>query len=382
MIPYGKHHIDDADINAVVDVLQNQFLTQGQMGPKFEQALCEYLDVSHCVAVNSGTSALHIACLAAGVQKGDWVWTSPNSFAASANCARYCGADVDFVDIDPTTRNMSVEKLTAKLQQAQKQGTLPKAIVVVHFSGLSCDMKAIHALAQQYNVILIEDAAHALGGEYNEQKIGSCQFSDMSILSFHPVKAITTAEGGAVTTNNPDLAKKLGLYAKHGITRAELHDAQAHEGEGWYYEQQLLGLNYRLSDLHAVLGLTQLKKLDRFIEQRQWQAQRYTELLSGLPLKLPIMPNDSKSAWHIYVVELESHCRKTVFNQLVERGVGVNVHYIPIHTHPYYQSLGFQWGDFPNSEGYYKMALTLPLFPSLSEDDQAFVARNLKEVLV
>lgn len=382
MIPYGKHHIDDADIKAVVDVLQNQFLTQGQMGPKFEQALCDYLDVSHCVAVNSGTSALHIACLAAGVQSGDIVWTSPNSFAASANCARYCGADIDFVDIDPDTRNLCIQALGHKLEQAEKAGTLPKVVVVVHFSGLSCDMQQIRALTQKHGILVIEDVAHALGGEYNQQKIGSCQFSDMSILSFHPVKAITTGEGGAVTTNDSELAKRLNLFAKHGITRHDLLEPEAHQDEGWYYEQQHLGYNYRLSDLHAVLGLTQLKKLDDFIAQRQLQAERYSQLLEGLPVKRPMMPTDSKSAWHIYVIELENHCRKTVFNQLVEKGVGVNVHYIPIHTHPYYQSLGFKWGDFPQAENYYKMALTLPLFPSLSENEQAFVVRCLKEVLV
>ncbi|MCY7294530.1 UDP-4-amino-4,6-dideoxy-N-acetyl-beta-L-altrosamine transaminase [Alteromonas sp. a30] len=381
MIPYGKHHIDAADINAVVDVLENQFLTQGQMVPQFEQALCDYLNITHCVAVNSGTSALHIACLAAGVGPGDVVWTSPNSFAASANCARYCGADADFVDIDPATRNISVEGLATKLKQAEAAGKLPKAIVVVHFSGMSCDMQSIQALTKPYGIILIEDTAHALGGTYQGRKIGSCHFSDMSILSFHPVKAITTAEGGAVTTADPELAKRLVLFAKHGITRTDIQSPEAHQGEGWYYEQQLLGFNYRMSDLHAALGITQLKKLDQFIVQRQQQAQRYSELLKCLPVILPSVSEQSQSAWHIYVIELKQHCRKTVFNALVDKGIGVNVHYIPIHTHPYYRSLGFNWGDFPHAEQYYKMALTLPLYPSLTEEEQIFVVNSLKEVL-
>ena len=381
MIPYGKHHIDQSDIEAVVDVLENQFLTQGQMGPKFEQAICDYVGAKHCVAVNSGTSALHIACLAAGVTEGDMVWTSPISFAASANCARYCGADVDFVDIDPVTRNICLNKLAEKLKQAEARKRLPKAIVVVHFTGASCDMQAIQALTEPYDIVLIDDAAHALGGTYQGEKIGSCQFSDMVILSFHPVKAVTTAEGGAVVTNDLVLAKQLVLYAKHGITRQELINPEQHEGEGWFYEQQLLGYNYRLSDIHAALGLSQIQRLDGFIEKRSEQARFYDEALSGLPLKLPKVPEYTQSAWHIYVVELLEHSRKDVFNALVNKGVGVNVHYIPIHTHPYYLQLGFNVGDFPNSEQYYNMALTLPLFPTLSLDEQEYVVQSLKEVL-
>lgn len=382
MIPYGKHHIDDADIEAVVDVLQNQFLTQGKMVPQFEEALNQYVGTKYCVAVNSGTSALHIACLAAGVETGDLVWTSPISFAASANCARYCGADIDFVDIDPETKNICLRQLKQKIQLASESGRIPKAIVLVHFAGASCDMQAIQQITNQYGIKLIEDAAHALGGTYQRQPIGNCQFSDMAILSFHPVKAITCAEGGAVVTNDESIAKRLQLFAKHGITRTDLLDKQAHEDEGWFYEQQLLGYNYRLSDMHAALGKSQLAKLDPFIEKRQGQAALYTEQLSGLPITLPSVPEYTQSAWHIYVIELLEHDRKQIFNELQKKGIGVNVHYIPIHIHPYYQSLGFKWGDFPNAERYYNVALTLPLFPTMSQDEQEFVVRSLREVLV
>ncbi|UAA39495.1 UDP-4-amino-4,6-dideoxy-N-acetyl-beta-L-altrosamine transaminase [Paraneptunicella aestuarii] len=381
MIPYGKHCIDQSDIDAVVDVLENQFLTQGQMGPKFEKAICDYVGAEYCTVVNSGTSALHIACLAAGVGQGDLVWTSPISFAASANCARYCGADVDFVDIDPVTRNLCIDKLSAKLSLAQQNNRLPKAIVVVHFTGASCDMQAIQALTQPLGIVLIEDAAHALGATYQGRNIGSCQYSDMTILSFHPVKAVTTAEGGAVTSNNAHYAKLLGLYAKHGITRQDLINSEEHEGEGWFYEQQLLGYNYRLSDIHAALGLSQLQKLDGFISRRREQARFYDEALSALPLKLPEVPAYTDSAWHIYVVELLQHDRKKVFQALQAKQIGVNVHYIPIHLHPYYQELGFKPGDFPVAEKYYKMALTLPLFPTLSREEQEYVVQSLKEVL-
>lgn len=381
MIPYGKHCIDQSDIDAVVDVLENQFLTQGQMGPKFEQAICDYVGAEYCTVVNSGTSALHIACLAAGVGQGDLVWTSPISFAASANCARYCGADVDFVDIDPITRNICTDKLAAKLSWAQQNNRLPKAIVVVHFTGASCDMQAIRALTKPLEIVLIEDAAHALGATYQGRNIGSCQYSDMAILSFHPVKAVTTAEGGAVTCNNAHYSKLLGLYAKHGITRQDLINPKEHEGETWFYEQQLLGYNYRLSDIQAALGLSQLQKLDDFITKRREQAAFYDQALSALPLKLPDVPAYTDSAWHIYVVELLQHDRKKVFQALQAKRIGVNVHYIPIHLHPYYQELGFKPGDFPVAEKYYKMALTLPLFPTLSREEQEYVVQSLKEVL-
>ena len=383
MIPYGKHSVDQRDIAAVVEVLENQFLTQGKMVPQFEQAIRQFVGADFCVTMNSGTSALHTACLAAGVGAGDIVWTSPNTFAASANCALYCGADIDFVDIDPVTRNLCLMALAEKLQQAQAASRLPKAIVVVHFAGLSCDMKAIRQLTEQFNVVLIEDAAHAIGGHYLGSHIGSCQYSDMTVFSFHPVKAITSGEGGAVVTNNADIAKRLSLYAKHGITRDTQHDVTH---EPWFYEQQLLGFNYRLSDLHATLGLSQLAKLPEFIAQRKRRANWYNTALANLPLKLPSAGDSTTislddSAWHIYVVECLSHDRATVYKALQAKGVGVNVHYIPVHTHPYYQAKGFKWGDFPQAEQYYKMALTLPLYPSLSEEEQEHVVQSLREVL-
>ena len=380
MIPYGKHTVDEADIDSVIDVLRNQFLTQGTMVPKFEQALCDYSGAQFAVAVNSATSGLHIACLAAGVTQGDWVWTVPNSFVASANCARYCGANVDFVDIDPLTRNLDVDALAQKLQQAAQQQRLPKALVVVHFAGLSCDMQRIAELTAPHNIVLIEDAAHALGGEYQGAKIASCQYSAMTVLSFHPVKSITTAEGGAVLCNCAEYASKLQLFAKHGITR----DPQLIQGQSegpWYYQQLELGYNYRLSDLHAALGITQLQKLDEFVAKRRALARRYQQALQQLPLQLPCEQSYQSSAWHLYMVEVLQHDRAEVFKQLQAKGIGVNVHYIPIHLQPYYQALGFKPGDFPQAEKYYQGALTLPLFPSMTDEQQDLVIQALTEVL-
>ena len=380
MIPYGLHTIDDADVESVIDVLRNQFLTQGTMVPQFEQALCVYTGAKHSVAVNSATSGLHIACLAAGVGQGDVVWTVPNSFVASANCARFCNADVDFVDIDAATRNIDVNALEQKLQLAVSQKKLPKALVVVHFAGLSCDMQKIYALTSAYNIVLIEDAAHALGGDYLGAKIGCCQYSDMTVLSFHPVKSITTAEGGAVLTNDSAVFTKLQLLAKHGVTR----DPELMQGESdgpWYYQQVELGYNYRLSDLHAALGISQLQKLEQFVAKRRRLAERYRQRLADLPLTLPCVESYANSAWHLYMVELKQHDRLATYRRLHELGVGVNVHYIPIHLQPYYQALGFKTGDFPVSEHFYKHALTLPLFPSMTEEQQNTVIAALYEVL-
>ena len=380
MIPYGLHTIDDADVESVIDVLRNQFLTQGTMVPQFEQALCVYTGAKHSVAVNSATSGLHIACLAAGVGQGDVVWTVPNSFVASANCARFCNAYVDFVDIDAATRNIDVNALEQKLQLAVSQKKLPKALVVVHFAGLSCDMQKIYALTSAYNIVLIEDAAHALGGDYLGAKIGCCQYSDMTVLSFHPVKSITTAEGGAVLTNDSVVFTKLQLLAKHGVTR----DPELMQGESdgpWYYQQVELGYNYRLSDLHAALGISQLQKLGQFIAKRRRLAERYRQRLADLPLTLPCVESYANSAWHLYMVELKQHDRLATYRRLHELGVGVNVHYIPIHLQPYYQALGFKAGDFPVSEQFYKHALTLPLFPSMTEEQQDTVIAALYEVL-
>ncbi|MEW9797585.1 UDP-4-amino-4,6-dideoxy-N-acetyl-beta-L-altrosamine transaminase [Alteromonas sp. CYL-A6] len=381
MIPYGKHSIQADDIAAVTDVLENGFLTQGKMVPAFEKALCEVTGATAAVAVNSGTSGLHIACLALDIGPGDLVWTVPNSFAASANCARYCGADVDFVDIDPHTRNLSLSALEAKLKDAQRTGRLPKALVVVHFAGSSCDMKAIAALTDPYAIHLIEDAAHALGASDAEgNKVGACRYADMVVMSFHPVKSITSAEGGAVLTCDAELATKLRLFASHGITRNPDALPPGHENEPWFYAQQLLGYNYRLSDVHAALGCSQLMRLTAFIDARRERAKAYQSALADLPLKLPVW--DANSAWHLYMVEVTQHDRTHVFNQLREKGIGVNVHYIPIHLHPYYQQLGFHAGQFPVAEAYYQSAITLPLYPDLSADNQNTVVKALREVLL
>jgi UDP-4-amino-4,6-dideoxy-N-acetyl-beta-L-altrosamine transaminase len=395
MIPYGKHDISGDDIDAVVDVLENHFLTQGSKVPEFEQALCDYTSAQFCTAVNSATSGLHVACLAAGVTHGDIVWTTPNSFVASANCALYCSAKIDFVDMDEHTRNIDIVKLSAKLAYAKQAGQLPKALVVVHFAGFSCDMQVIANLLSDLGIVLIEDAAHGLGGSYNGRKMGSCEYSDITVLSFHPVKSITTAEGGAVLTNNPELAQEIVLFAKHGITREQgLFDAETTKislAGDWYYQQLTLGYNYRLSDMQAALGISQLKKLDDFIVARQQKANFYLQALAHLPLILPQQTSiDNQSAWHIFVVELKTQggdangaqTRKAVYQQLVEKGIGVNVHYIPIHLHPFYQQLGFKYGDFPCAERYYERAITLPLYPSLTEQQQQAVVDALTEILV
>lgn len=381
MIPYGKHTLLEQDIDAVVDVLKNQFLTQGSQVPLFEQELCRYTGAQSAVAVNSGTSGLHIACLAAGVTAGDTVWTVPISFAASANCARYCGASVDFVDIDPHTRNLNVSALVDKLHLAAAEHTLPKVIVVVHFTGSSNDMAAIAAITEPFNITLIEDAAHALGASDPQgHKVGACKYSAMTVLSFHPVKSITSAEGGAVLTNDDELAALLRRYASHGITREPGMLGDEHANEPWFYAQFELGYNYRLSDLHAALGRSQLAHIDEFIARRRALAENYHQALADLPLILP--QPDANGAWHLYMVELTAHDRTEVFNALRARGIGVNVHYIPIHWHPYYQQLGFKRGQFPQSEAYYNRALTLPLYPGLSADNQNEVIQQLKEVLV
>jgi UDP-4-amino-4,6-dideoxy-N-acetyl-beta-L-altrosamine transaminase len=380
MIPYGKHLVDEQDIDAVVDVLRNQFLTQGAIVPQFEQALCDYTGCQYATAVNSATSGLHVACLAVGVGQGDIVWTVPNSFVASANCALYCGADIDFVDIDVATRNIDVNALTNKLVNASKSNSLPKVLIVVHFSGLSCDMHVIRALTQKYGIALVEDAAHALGGSYKDTKVGSCQYSDMAVLSFHPVKSITSAEGGAVLTNTKAYDDRIKLFGKHGVTR-DVKQMETESHGPWYYQQIELGYNYRLSDLHAALGLSQLRKLDAFILRRTELALNYQKMLTDLPLKLPVFRDYSKSAWHLYMVELTQHDRKSVYEQLHARGVGVNVHYIPIHLHPYYQQFGFKQGNFPIAENFYNNALTLPLFPSLTDEQQNKVIDVLHQVL-
>lgn len=384
MIPYGRQSITDADIQAVKEVLQSDFLTQGPAVPRFEAAVALRCDAPHAVAVSSATAALHIACLALGVGPGDWVWTSPITFVASANCALYCGARVDFVDIDPETGNMSIDELVSKLEAAERLGTLPKVVIPVHFSGQPCDMKAIHALSQQYGFSVIEDASHAVGGLYEGTAVGASVYSDISIFSFHPVKIITTAEGGMALTRNSALAEKMQLLRTHGITRNAEEMSKAPDGP-WYYEQLDLGFNYRMTDMQAALGLSQLARLDQFISRRHEIAEQYDSLLAGLPVASLRREENSYSALHLYILKLNlsriSVTRREVFEAMRQAGVGVQVHYIPVHLQPFYRNLGFKKGDFPAAEKFYEQIISLPIYPTLSDDEQEQVIIALREAL-
>jgi UDP-4-amino-4,6-dideoxy-N-acetyl-beta-L-altrosamine transaminase len=384
VIPYGKQNISQTDIDSVVNVLQSDFLTQGPQVPLFEKTVSDYCDVRYGVAVNSATSALHIACLALRLGKGDWLWTSPNSFVASANCGLYCGAKVDFVDIDPKTYNLSTKELEKKLIQAKKDNKLPKIVIPVHFSGQSCDMKRIHSLGKEYGFKIIEDASHAIGGKYLDQPIGNCQYSDITVFSFHPVKIITTAEGGLATTNQPDLAERMQLFRSHGVTRDPKLITKEAEG-GWHYQQVELGFNYRMTEFQAALGVSQMQRLDEFVVKRHVLQERYHELLVGLPLVCPYQFKDSYSSLHLYPVQIEldkiDKTRAQVYDALRENRLGVNVHYIPIHTQPYYQNIGFKQGDFPQAEYYYSRAISIPLFQGLTIEMQDEVVSVLKKVL-
>jgi len=383
-IPYGKQSITQSDIDAVVAVLQSDWLTQGPAIERFEQAVTTHTGATHGVAVNSATSALHIACLALGLGPGDWLWTSPNTFVASANVGLYCGAQVDFVDIDPRTYNLSVESLAAKLVQAEVDQRLPKAVVPVHFAGQSCDMAAIHQLAQRYGFAILEDASHAIGATYQGKPVGCGHFSDLTVFSFHPVKIITTGEGGMVVTHRSDLYEKLIRLRTHGITR-EPHLMTEPSHGPWYYQQLELGLNYRMTDIQAALGASQMNRLDAFVARRRKLATRYDAMLEGLPLTRPWQHPETQSSWHLYVVRLQlnrlSKTHRQVFEALRQAGIGVNLHYIPVHTQPYYQAFGFQWGDFPQSEQYYREAISLPLYYGLTETDQGRVVQTLREIL-
>jgi UDP-4-amino-4,6-dideoxy-N-acetyl-beta-L-altrosamine transaminase len=381
MIPYGRQSINDADIQAVVDTLQSDFLTQGPAVPAFEQALAAYCTVPYAVAVNSATSALHIACLALDVKAGDRVWTSPISFVASANCALYCGATVDFVDVEPDTGLISVRALAEKLQRAAATNTLPKVIIPVHLAGHSCAMQQIATLCQPYGIRIIEDASHSVGGRYQQQKIGSCQFSDITVFSFHPVKIITTAEGGVALTKDVTLAARMQLFRSHGITRNQDEMTEVSHGP-WYYQQIELGLNYRMTELQAALGLSQLNRLDAFVAKRLEAVARYKILLQNLPLDLPEECPAGQSAWHLYIIKLHDENRRlAVFEALRSAGIGVNVHYIPIHTQPYYQKLGFNWGDFPQAEAFYSRIISLPLYADLTAEQQQQVALALNSAI-
>jgi len=382
MIPYGRQDISQADIDAVVEVLQSNFLTQGPRVPAFEEAVASYCSANHAVAVNSATSALHLACLALGLGPGDRLWTSPVTFVASANCGLYCGASVDFVDIDPRTYNLSPEALEAKLKLAEKDCVLPKVVVAVHLCGQPCDMKAISKLADQYGFRVIEDASHAIGGRYDGEPIGSGRYSDITIFSFHPVKIITSAEGGMAVTNDSALADKMQLLRSHGITRDSQKMTHVPDGP-WYYQQVDLGFNYRMTELQAALGVSQMSRLDEFVSRRHELAGRYDELLSTLPVITPWQHPDSYSGLHLYVIRVSGGpaCHRNVFELLREQGVGVNLHYIPVHTQPYYEALGFAAGDYPQAMAYYSEAISLPMFPGLSRQDQDAVVTALAKAL-
>ncbi|WP_370623092.1 UDP-4-amino-4,6-dideoxy-N-acetyl-beta-L-altrosamine transaminase [Polynucleobacter sp. UK-Kesae-W10] len=380
MIPYGKQNISDEDIQAVVDVLRSDYLTQGPMVPEFEKKVASYCGVKYAVAVNSATSALHIACLSLDVGAGDIVWTSPITFVASANCAIYCGAQVDFVDIDPLTYNMSIDSLVKKLEKAKKSGTLPKVVIPVHLAGQSCDMKAIHQLSEQYGFKIIEDASHAIGGSYHDTKIGSCTYSDITVFSFHPVKIITTGEGGMALTNNQSLVKRMARLRSHGITRYP--EEMTHIPDGpWYYQQIELGFNYRMTEIQAALGFSQMSRLDSFVSERHEVAKRYDQLLSNSGIKLPWQDSQSVSAFHLYVVRIPvdhaSLNRNAAFDNLRIGGVGVNLHYIPVYKQPYYQAIGFDERDFSESERYYEEAISLPMYPGLELIEQKEVVHLL-----
>ncbi|MEW6055161.1 MAG: UDP-4-amino-4,6-dideoxy-N-acetyl-beta-L-altrosamine transaminase [Bdellovibrionota bacterium] len=383
-IPYAKQFISPEDIQAVVDVLRSDFLTQGPAILNFEKAVAKFCEAKHAVAISNATAALHLACLAVGLKPGEWLWTVPNTFVASANCALYCGAKVDFVDIDPATYNISIDALKAKLASAEREGKLPRVLVPVHFSGQSCEMAEIAELAEKYGFAVIEDASHAIGGEYKNRKVGSCAYSDMTILSFHPVKIITTGEGGMVLTNNAEYADRISRLRTHGITRDP--NLMTHPAEGpWYYQQIELGFNYRMTDIQAALGHSQLKNLNAFIDRRRQLAERYFEKLEHLPLRLPWRHPDSLSAFHLFVVRLKldqiSKTQSQVFKDLHRAGVLVNLHYIPVHLQPYYMAMGFHKGQFAEAEKYYSEAMSLPMYVGLTEEEQDEVVSRLSEVL-
>lgn len=382
IIPYGRQSINSSDIDAVVEVLKSDYLTQGPMVPRFEQMVASHCGVEYAVAVNSATSALHIACLALGLGEGDWLWTSPNTFVASANCARYCGANVDFVDIDPRTYNLSVNHLAEKLMVAEKNGRLPKIVIPVHYAGQSCEMEAIGALGKKYGFRIIEDASHAIGGKYQKNFVGSCQYSDITVFSFHPVKIITTGEGGMAVTNDAALARRMQILRSHGITsNFEEMDARSTE-EIWNYQQIELGFNYRMTDILAALGVSQMERLDEFVKLRHEIAARYNEALCQLPFILPSQHPDTYSSYHLYPIRVRGELtQRKVYDALLNVGINVNLHYISVYLQPYYEKLGFCRGHCPEAERYYQEAISLPIFPSLSIDAQQKVIDDLMNAI-
>ena len=386
MIPYGCQEITEVDIAEIEKVLRSDFLTQGPIVPKFEQSVADYCGASHAIAVNSATSALHIACLALDLGPGDWLWTSPNTFVASANCGRYCGADIDFVDIDAKTYNISVDALSEKLIQAKKLGKLPKIVVPVHFSGQPCDMPAIHELSKHYGFKIIEDASHAIGSSYNQIKVGSCTHSDITVFSFHPVKIITTAEGGMALTNDKDVANKIYRLRTHGITSDKIKMEERPKDEIWNYQQIDLGFNYRMNDIQAALGLSQMKRLDKYVKRRQEIAKHYDNTLKKLPLVIPWQSPSNYSSYHLYTIlikkNLTQKTQRQVYDELIKNGIGVNLHYIPVHRQPYYENLGFKKNNFPQAENLHREILSIPIYPSLKEAQQSDVIEILKKILV
>jgi UDP-4-amino-4,6-dideoxy-N-acetyl-beta-L-altrosamine transaminase len=385
MIPYGRQEIVQQDIDAVINILKSDFLTQGPAVPQFEKAVAHTVHAKHAIAVNSGTSALHVACRALDLGPGQKLWTSPITFLASANCGLYCGASVDFVDIDPRTYNMSPRVLERKLCNAEKSGNLPDIVVPVHLCGQSCEMEAIHELSKSYGFRIIEDACHAVGGKYKGETIGCCRYSDITVFSFHPVKIITTAEGGMALTNDDILAEKMELLRSHGITRNPERMTHAPDGP-WYYQQIDLGFNYRMTDLQAALGLSQLTRLEEYVKRRNHLALRYNQLLEAIPVTIPWQHGDCYSPYHLYVIRLKVHkigkSHKEVFESMRQQGIGVNLHYIPVHTQPWYQKMGFAKGDFMEAEKYYSEAITLPIYPTMTEQQQDTVIEALKNAVI
>ena len=384
MIPYGKQDIEQTDIDSVVDVLKSEFLTQGPQVPLFEKTVSNYCGSKFGVAVNSATSALHIACLALGLGKNDWLWTSPNTFVASANCGLYCGANVDFVDIDPMTYNMSVDALTIKLQKAEKLGKLPKIVVPVHFAGQPCNMPAIYSLSKRYDFKIIEDASHAIGASYNKTKVGSCAHSDITVFSFHPVKIITTAEGGMTLTNDEEIYSRISRFRTHGITNDKTKMEERPKNEIWNYQQIDLGFNYRMNDIQAALGLNQMKRVDKFVNSRTKIAKYYNDELKELPLTTPWQAPYSDSSYHLYPILINStKCGKSqrqVYDELRKNDIAVNLHYTPVHRHPYYANLGFKKNDFPVAEKFHQEVISIPIYPSLQDKHKDHVVKTLRNV--
>jgi len=385
MIPYGRQNVTQADIDAVVEVLRSDFLTQGPAVPQFEQAVRSSVGALYAIAVNSATSALHVACMALGLGTGDRLWTVPNTFVASANCGRYCGASVDFVDIDPFTWNLSVPALREKLEQAKREQRLPKVLVPVHFAGQPTDQEEIWDLANSYGFKVLEDASHAIGASRNGERVGSCRWSDITVFSFHPVKIVTSGEGGMALTNDRELARRMVMLRSHGITRDAAH-LRLQDPPPWYYEQQLLGFNYRMTDIHAALGGSQLRRLEECVARRNALAGRYDTALQGLPLQLPTVRAQNRSAFHLYVVRLKSDAgaktQRQVMSELRQRGMGVNLHYLAVHLQPYYRDLGFSAGQFPRAEAYANSAFSLPLYPDLTTQMQDQVVAAVRQTLV